>query len=141
MIRVSALPTLGSAQPRAALDVALSDLPLGLLKLLDLGRPMLNHRDERPACAAATTVESRPFDRANHRVGGGRPATVPEAAFTAAREFCAGCPIRVECGAEADAKREEGLWGGAYRLRLSSSGRRQTYRVMELLPAPEPIAS
>ena len=126
--------TITHSRGRVILDVALSDLPLELLKALDLGRPMLGHRDEedRPACTGQFYSD---FDRANHRIGGGRTAMVPDSVFESAKRFCAGCPIRQECGAYADLKREEGLWGGAYRLRLSGSNTTKNYRVMELLPA------
>jgi hypothetical protein len=124
--RVPALPARNYQRRSAALPVALSDLPLELLRKLDLGRPMLNHADERER-AACTGVFNGSFDRAANpsRV---RTETIPAEAQLAAQAYCAGCPILQECGAYADTNREEGLHGGGYRVKVAGQ-----YRVFELL--------
>lgn len=129
--RVPALPATNYQRRAAALPVALSDLPLDLLKKLDLGRPMLNHVDERER-AACSGNGSFAFDRANHYRTRVRPATIPDEVKDSAKTFCAGCPLLAECAAYADKGREEGLWGGSYRVKVAGQ-----YRIFELLPAAE----
>jgi len=130
--RPEALPAQTYQRPAAALDVALADLPLELLKRLELGRPMLNHRDDRPACAEAPSTS---FDRLNHAVSTGRRVVeVPQEIKMAAKLYCGECPIMAECAAWADTKREEGLWGGSYRVKLSNKDRTRNYLVLDLLP-------
>ena len=103
--------------------VALGDLPLGLLARLDLGRPMLNHAEDRPACAgetgntAFTLTDTRNFSLAQ----------------AVALRFCRRCPLLVECRRYADTRKEEGVWGGQMRRRT-----RLSYQVYSLFgPVPE----
>lgn len=98
--------------------IALEDLPIKLLKKLKLDRVLLSHRDDsdRPACAGKHTEFS--FDRVNLSTNG-TAAPVPPSVRQAAKMFCAGCPVRLECAADADATSEEGLWGGVYRVKTT----------------------
>lgn len=111
-----------------ARPVALGDLPLGLLRRLDLSRPMLNHPDTRPACAGQlaetgwTITDIKDVDTAR----------------LAAYRFCRGCPLLAECRAYADAGKEEGVWGGQLRKRKSW----RNYQVTDLfapLPQRRPV--
>lgn len=109
--------------------IALEDLPIRLLQQLDLGRPMLNHADEtmRPACAGKE-AEYR-FDHREQRNGyRGISEELQRSAFA----LCQGCPLRSECAADADAKREQGLWGGIYR-RFAVRAGRKVYESFDLL--------
>lgn len=53
-------------------------------------------------------------------------------ATVAARRYCAHCPVRADCGAEADRDQLQGLWGGVHRLR-HSTGRGELVRTPLLL--------
>ena len=62
--------------------------------------------------------------------GSGNDRPIPERARRAAASFCARCPVLAACGAEADANRHTGLWGGAWRNTKGGSG---GYRVVPLV--------
>ena len=60
---------------------------------------------------------------------------IPDRSREAAKRFCARCPVRELCEAQATAARDLGLWGGAWR---SGDPRRKTrYRITLLI---EPTA-
>lgn len=117
--------------------VALADLPIPLLKKLALGREMLNHvdDDEKPACAGMHE-KGYSFDRAplpaNSSLKKVPTPVVPAAIQFSAYRFCAGCPVLQECRDWADAKHEEGLWGGVYRVK---TGGLRKYQSFDLLAA------
>ena len=79
------------------------------------------------ACAART-------DRADdfHEYARGR--NLPPVLAELAREFCGGCPVIDECGADADAHLARGLWGGSYRGGTKESN----YRAIPLIPGAPP---
>lgn len=118
-------------------SVALEDLPIKLLVALKLNRPILNHREDedRPACASLSPESAEySFDRAR-QPDGCRPTknvpVVPVAVQAAALRFCADCPVRRECGTDADATKEEGLWGGQYRFKESKTRRYMKYDLLD----------
>jgi hypothetical protein len=59
---------------------------------------------------------------------------LPAAVRALAREFCAGCPVIAECGADADARLARGVWGGSWRAGTKPN----TYRVTPLIPGAPP---
>lgn len=59
-------------------------------------------------------------------------ARVPDSIRAAAHDYCDVCPVRVQCGAEADEHRYAGLWGGSWRYEKARN--RLVYVVIELLP-------
>jgi hypothetical protein len=61
---------------------------------------------------------------------------VPLRVLAAARRFCHQCPVRAECGAEADANHDEGLWGGAWRYRTQNAANERSYRVIPIIQPP-----
>lgn len=50
-----------------------------------------------------------------------------------ARVFCARCPVREECAAEADAHEYLGIWGGSFRRYTARDRHAREYRVHSLL--------
>lgn len=68
---------------------------------------------KRAACAEAAdpTVFDDPDRSRSQRFRG-----VPASAIGAARMFCRRCPVREQCGAEADELLDPGLRGGVYRM-------------------------
>lgn len=107
-------------------SLALEDLPIRLLKELGLDRPMLNSQN-RPLCTGLSTEFQ--FDCTKGKKG---DRSVPEAAYTSALRFCAGCPVRQQCAADGDMTSEEGLWGGVYR-RWVHRDKRRVYEQIDLL--------
>ncbi len=69
-------------------------------------------------------------------------ANIPEEIQLAAEVFCADCPVREWCAAEADEHEYVGLWGGAWRWYGGQSSRRRGfYRVRDMLARePERVA-
>lgn len=57
-------------------------------------------------------------------------AGIPARARTAARVYCAGCPVRSLCDADATTRRDYGLWGGRWRDRAPD---RASYRITTLI--------
>lgn len=124
-------------------SIGLEDLPIALLRKLDLGRPILNHRDEdkRPACAGQHEL-GHTFDRAplpNNQTRAPRTAAVPPKVELSAFRFCAPCPVRQECKDWADSKREEGLWGGVYRVKVGGGRSYQTHDLLASLDLDEAV--
>lgn len=58
-------------------------------------------------------------------------------ATAAARRYCARCPVRDDCAAEADRDNLQGLWGGVHRLR-DASGHGELVRTPLLPIAVQP---
>ena len=80
--------------------------------------------DVDPAVFTADPVNNRPV-----------PAVVVEAA----RRWCAGCPVRQQCGQAADERREIGLWSGIYRIQRTN--RKRDYVKYDLLAPKEEAAA
>lgn len=89
-------------------------------------------RDEAACVAAADPDEFFPKNSG----GPGPGDSGVRRARQLARRWCARCPVLEECGAEADAGREVGLWGGVFRY--GGAGRYQWTKVLPSAPDASP---
>ncbi|HEY8590825.1 MAG TPA: WhiB family transcriptional regulator [Naasia sp.] len=132
------LAELGLYVARIKASGAIGAVPVGAHRVgnVELGTTFmsvlvdLEWSDEGAACAGRLDVAEQ-FTAP--QVGN----QIPAEARPLAREFCARCPVIVECGADADRHRALGLWGGAYR----AGAKPGTYSVTQLVPLPEPATA
>lgn len=90
----------------------------------DMGISVAGHDRDWVVDAACRGVDSALFDPA----GAADPGhTVPRRVLLAVA-FCDDCPVRAQCGADADAHRDEGVRAGLWRTRRGGLG---PYKVID----------
>jgi len=85
------------------------------------------------AQAACLTADPDGFDPTTAAPGSIRYPRERRVRASAARRFCAGCPVIAPCGLQADARTTEGVFGGSLRSAAILGGR-PAYLVDPLIP-------